>query len=63
LLTPVLSFTLYGLDYYLQHRATNSASYTFRSGYTTVLKILAYASLALCIVHVSRLADLWSVVQ
>jgi len=63
LLTPVLSFTLYGLDYYLQHRATNSASYTFRSGYTTVLKVLAYVSLVLCVVHVWRLADLWSVVS
>ena len=61
-LTPVATFTLYGLDFYLQHRPSNASRFSFRPDFSRILLIIAYASLGLCVAHVWRLAELWSVV-
>ncbi len=62
LLTPVLNFTLYGLDFYFQHKATNNVDYAPHSNYTRILKVCAYISLPFAIAHIVRFAWVWSVI-
>lgn len=61
-LTPVLTFTLYGVDFYLQNRTSNSSNFIYRPGIGKALKILGYGSIVLCLFHIWRLASLMSVV-
>jgi hypothetical protein len=62
LLTPVVAFTLYGYDYHLQNKATNSVNFRRRPEFGKALMVLAYISIAICILHVSRVASILSVV-
>jgi len=62
LLTPVLNFTLYGVDFYLQHKASNGVNYGLHSSYTRILKYCAYGSLVFAIAHIVRIAWVWSVI-
>jgi purine-cytosine permease-like protein len=61
-LTPVLTFILFGYDYYLQNKATNSVNFVRRPDYGRALMIVAYLSIAICVVHVWRFASILSVV-
>jgi purine-cytosine permease-like protein len=61
-LTPVLTFILFGYDYYLQNKATNSVNFRRRPEFGKALMVLAYISIAICIVHVWRFASILSVV-
>jgi hypothetical protein len=61
-LTPVVTFTLFGCDYYLQNKSTNSVNFRRRPEFGKALMVLAYISIAICIVHVWRFASILSVV-
>lgn len=62
-LTPVVTFTMYGLDFFLQSQGGASSNFIFRPGFTKALKAIAYISLVVGIFHIWRIATLWSVVS
>jgi hypothetical protein len=62
LLGPVMAFTLYGVDVNLQKSPKNRALLIAKPGYTAVLRILAYASILIGLMHAWRVSSLLSVV-
>jgi hypothetical protein len=61
LLTPVLTFTMVGIDFYLQNRADLPVTFESRSIYSKILRLNAYASVLFALGHIIRLAQIWSV--
>ncbi len=62
LLTPVATFVFFGIDNQRQN-SNGSRNFIMKPGYSLTLKIVAFASIALLVPHVWRLAQLWSVVN
>lgn len=62
LLGPVVLFTLYGIDVNLQKSPKNRSLLISKPGYTTTLRILAYISIAIGLMHAWRVSSLLSVV-
>ena len=61
LLTPVLTFTMIGIDFYLQNRSDLPVTFESRAIYSKILRILGYVSVICALGHIVRIAQIWSV--
>ena len=62
-LTPVVTFTAYGFSVYLKNKELANRNFErSRVNYELLLRICAYISLVIAILHIWRLASIWSVV-
>jgi hypothetical protein len=62
-LTPVVTFTAYGFSVYLKNKELANRNFErSRVNYELLLRIFAYISLVIAILHIWRLASIWSVV-
>lgn len=62
LLAPIATFIMVGIDFFMQNSVNNSARFNFRPGFSKTLKLIAYLSIPILILHALRLAGIWSVV-
>jgi hypothetical protein len=62
LITPVLTFSMLGVDFYLQNKPNLPITYESKPQFTRWLKVFAYLSVVLALIHIYRFALVWSVI-
>jgi hypothetical protein len=62
LLTPVLTFTMFGLDFFFQTKGLSQSNFVSMESYGKILRIVAYLSIVVAMFHIWRIALIWSLV-
>jgi hypothetical protein len=62
LLTPVVTFTLFGLNFFLETKGMSRSNFISMESYGTILRIVAYLSIPVALFHIWRIATIWSLV-
>ncbi len=62
-LTPVLTFSMLGVDFYLQNKPNLPITFESKPKFAKWLKIIAYLSIVLALLHIYRFAQVWSVIS
>jgi F0F1-type ATP synthase assembly protein I len=61
-LTPVLTFTMFGLDFFFQTKGLSQSNFVSIEIYGKILKLVAYLSILVAMFHIWRIALIWSLV-
>ena len=61
-LTPVLTFIMFGLDFFFQTKGLSQSNFVSMESYGKILRIVAYLSILVAMFHIWRIALIWSLV-
>jgi len=62
-LTPVITFSMLGIDFYLQNKPNLPITFESKPKFARWLKIISYFSILLALIHIYRFAQVWSVIS